>query len=117
MIGLLLVSCSAALFSGNWLAGLLAGTAVSLALWQFLLPVTYEIYGLGIRRHVLGRTRTVPWHAVRAFRRLAEGVVLYQRPDPTAIDSLRSLFLPYPPDEDEMRCALREHLGHAVELS
>jgi hypothetical protein len=104
------------LVSGNWLLGILAMAALAVAGRQFLLPATYEVYSLGFRRHTLGRTRIVPWHAVRAYRPSATGIILFQRPDPTAVDALRSFFLPYPADEDELLCAVREHLGHAVEL-
>ena len=116
LVVVMAVGCGVAYLCGNWLAGTVAVVVLAAALWQFLLPATYEVNALGIRRLVLGRTRLVPWHAVRSYRRLSTGIVLYQRPDPTAVDALRSLFLPYPPDEDEMLCAVREHLGHAVEL-
>ena len=116
-VGMLVIGGGVAYLGGSWLAGLLAVVVLAAALWQYLLPATYEIYVLGFRRNVLGRTRLVPWHAVRSYRPLATGIVLYQRPDPTAVDALRSLFLPYPTDEDEMRCAVREYLGHAVEIS
>lgn len=116
-LGMLAIGGGVAILSDRWLVGIVVVTVLAAALWQFLLPATYEIYGLGFRRQVLGRTRLVPWHAVRSYRRLSTGIVLYQRPDPTAVDALRSLFLPYPPDEDEMLCAVREHLGHAVELT
>jgi len=53
---------------------------------------------------------------VRAYQLRPTGVVLYQRGDPSTFDLLRSLFVPYPADEDEMLCAMREHLTHAVEL-
>jgi hypothetical protein len=53
---------------------------------------------------------------VRAYQLRPTGVVLYRRDDPTTVDLLRSLFVPFPADEDSMLCALREHLPHAVEL-
>jgi hypothetical protein len=115
-VAVLAIGGGVAYLSGNWLAGFVAVAVLAAALWQYLLPATYEVYALGFRRHILGRTRLVPWHAVRSYRRLSTGIVLYQRPDPTAVDALRSLFLPYPPDEDEMLCAVREYLGHAAEL-
>lgn len=115
-VGMLAVGGGVLYLSGTWLAGLAAISALAAALWQYLLPVTYEVYALGFRRSILGRTRLVPWHAVRSYRPLSSGIVLYQRPDPTAADALRSLFLPYPADEDEMLCAVRGYLGHAVEL-
>jgi hypothetical protein len=115
-VGILAAGGGVTYLSGNWLAGLVATAALAISLWQFLLPVSYEISPLGLRRQALGRMRLVPWHAVRSYHPQATGVVLYPVPDPTAVDVLRSLFVPYPADEDEMLCAVREYLGHAMEL-
>ena len=51
---------------------------------------------------LLGRTRLVPWHAIRAYQLRPTGIVLYQRSDPGNFDLLRSMFVPYPPDADEL---------------
>jgi hypothetical protein len=101
---------------GGWLLGIAAAGGLAGTLWQFLLPVRYEVDSLGVRRNAWGRSRLIPWHAVRAFQLRPTGVVFYQRLEPAAIDVLRSAFVPYPADEDELLCVLREHLAHAVEL-
>jgi hypothetical protein len=90
--------------------------ALAATLWQFLFPVTFEISSVGIRRQALRRTRLVPWHAVRAYQLRQNGIVLFQRQDPIAIDYLRSIFVPNPPDEDELLRAVRLNLSHVVEL-
>lgn len=105
-----------AYLSDSWLPGLLAVMGMAATLWQYFVPVSYAIDSLGIRRSALGRTRLVAWPAVRAYKLRPTGTLLFQRPDPTAIDFLRSIFIPYPPDEDEVLCALRDFLSHAVEL-
>jgi hypothetical protein len=112
----LAIGGAAVYISGNWLAGLFAAAALCASLWQFLLPVQYEISPIGLRRQALGRARLVPWHAVRSYRPGADGVALYPVSEPMAMDALRSLFLPYPADEDEVLCAVREYLAHAAEL-
>jgi hypothetical protein len=101
---------------GGWLLASAAAAGLAGTLWQYLLPVSYEIGPLGLRRFALRRSRLFPWHAVRAYRLRPTGIVLYQRDDPTPLDLLRALFVPYPPEEDEMLCAIRERLPHAVEL-
>lgn len=116
VLGVLVVGTAVGFLAGRWTAGLAAAAAVAVAGWQFFVPVTYEIYPLGLRRRFLGRAQLVPWHAVRAYRVRATGMVLYRCTDPTAVDVLRSLFLPYPDDADEMLSAAREFLAHAVEL-
>jgi hypothetical protein len=116
LAGIMTIAILVTYASGNWWIGLVASAALAAGLWQFLIPTVYEVDSTGFRRSALGRTRLVPWHAVRAYRPCATGIVLYQRPDPTAVDALRSVFLPYPEDEDGLLCAVREHLGHAIEL-
>jgi hypothetical protein len=101
---------------GGWLLGLTAIVSLALAVWQYLLSVTYEFCSLGIRRYALGRMRLVPWTAIRAYQLRPTGVVFFQGADPTAVDLLSSLFVPYPNDEDEVVVAVRLYLPHAAEL-
>jgi hypothetical protein len=101
---------------GGWLIGLVAVVALAVAVWQYLLPVTYEINSQGVRRYAWGRMRLVPWTAIRAYQLRSTGVVFFQRPDPTTVDLLSSLFVPYPSDEDDVVVTIRLYLPHAVEL-
>jgi len=116
VLGILAAGGVCAYLSNSWLLGLLAAVGLTATLWHFFVPVGYEIDSLGLRRSALGRTRPVAWQAVRAYQLRPTGVLLFQRPDPAAIDVLRSIFISYATDEDEILCALREYLGHAVEL-
>ena len=116
MIAILAVGGLVAYLGASWFMATAAGAGLTVTLWQFFVPVRYELGALGVRRTALGRTRLVPWHAVRAYQLRMTGVVLCQHAEPIKIDLLRSLFLPYPTDEDELICALRQHLSHAVEL-
>jgi hypothetical protein len=114
--GILCVGAMVWWLGDSWLIALFAVIASAAAMWQYLLPVTFEICPSGVRRYSLRRMRLVPWHAIRAYRWRPTGVIFFQRPDATAIDLLRSLFVPYPSDEDEMVVAVRLYLPHAVEL-
>ncbi|HEX5472371.1 MAG TPA: hypothetical protein VFW73_10815, partial [Lacipirellulaceae bacterium] len=114
--GMLGIGAVAGWLGGGWILGVVIVVSLGVALWQFLLPVTFELCSLGVRRYALGRMRLVPWQAIRAYHLRATGVVFFQQPDPTTIDLLRSLFVPYPADEDEMVVALRLYLPHATEI-
>ncbi len=102
---------------GGWLLSLVAVVSLALTVWQYLLPVTFEICSLGVRRYALGRMRLVQWSAIRAYQLRSTGVVFFQRVDPTTIDLLSSIFVPYPSDEDEVVVAVRLYLPHAMEMS
>ena len=115
LLGILIVG-GFALWYGSWLVAVAVVAALAVVLWQFLLPVTYEVTTLGLRRYALGRVRLVPWQAVRAYQLRPTGVVFFQNANPTRVDQLISLFVPYPEDEDEMLVAIRLYLPHAVEV-
>jgi hypothetical protein len=101
---------------GGWPLAVLAVAGLAITLRQFLFPVHYEVTPLGIRRQLFRRSRLVPWHAVHAYQLRPTGVVTYRRIDPTTFDVLRSLFVPYPSDPDELLVAIRPHLSHAAEI-
>lgn len=101
---------------GGLALSIVATAGLGVTMWQFFLPIEYEVAPHGLRRRVLQRTRLVPWHAIRSFRLRRAGIVFYQRSDPSSFDLLRSIFIPYPPDADELLCAVRQHAAHALEL-
>jgi hypothetical protein len=116
IFGILAVTGLVAYIGTSWSMATVTGAALAATLWQFFVPVDYELGSLGVKRTALGRTRLLPWHAVRAYQLRSAGVVLYQHAVPINIDVLRSVFVPYPAEEEELICALRQHLTHAVEL-
>jgi hypothetical protein len=115
-VGMLCVGAMAARLGGGWPVGIVAVGTLAVALWQYLVPVTYELCSLGVRRYAFRRMRLVPWTAIRAYQLRSTGVVFFQRDDPTTVDLLNSLFVPYPSDEDEVVVAVRLYLSQAVEL-
>jgi hypothetical protein len=116
IVGILFVAGLVIFIGGSWLLAAMTTVGLSITLWQFFVPVRYELSALGLRQTALGRIRLVPWHAMRAYQLGTTGVVLYQQFEPAKIDLLQSIFLPYPADDDEMICVLRQYLSHAVEL-
>ena len=96
--------------------GVAAAAALAVTLWQFLLPVDYEISPAGCSRQVLGRERLVPWNAVRSYRLRTTGIMLFRRADPAPIDALGSWFVPYPADKEELLAMTRYYLQHAAEV-
>jgi hypothetical protein len=116
IVAIVFVAGIVVVLGGSWLLSVAVAVGLAVSAWQFFVPVYFELTPLGLRRTALGRTRSVPWHAVRAYQLRTTGAVLYQQFDPCTIDLLRSIFLPYPVDEDELICALRHYLPHAVEL-
>ncbi|MCI0332914.1 MAG: hypothetical protein L0228_06790 [Planctomycetes bacterium] len=117
IVGLASIGAGVWYLGGGWLLTTAAVAGLTATCWQFFLPVEYEVVSLGLRRRSFGRTRLVPWHAIRAYQLRPSGVVLYQRSEPTKLDLLRSMFIPNPPDADELLCAIRQHASHALEVA
>ncbi len=101
---------------GGWLLAVVVTLGLATTLWKYFMPIDYELAPLGLRRRVLGRTRVVPWHSIRAYRLRPSGVVLYQRSEAGVIDLLRSMFVPFPPDADDLVSAMRQYASHAAEV-
>jgi hypothetical protein len=116
-LGIVAVAAFVLWMGGGWIIAVAAVLALSVALWQFFLPVTFEVCSLGIRRYALRRMRLVPWHAIRAYQLRTTGAAFFQRADATTIDLMRGLFVPYPADADEMVIAIRLYLPHATEVT
>ena len=114
--GVLAIGAAAWYASASVLLGVVAVAAIAITLWQFFVPVWYEIGPLGLRTSARARSRLLPWHTVRSFQLRPTGVVFHSRAQPAPIDILRSTFMPYPPDADEALLALRTYLPHALEL-
>jgi hypothetical protein len=116
IMGILAVAGLIVSIGANRLLATLVAIGLAVTLWQFFMPIDYEIGRQGLRRTVLGRTQLLPWHSIRAYQPRTIGVVLYRRHDPTNIDLLRSLFVPYPDNRAEALSVLRVQLSHATEL-
>jgi hypothetical protein len=116
LVGMALVGGFVLWMGGSWFLALAIIAALTVIMRQFLVPVTFEVTSLGLRRYALGRVRLVPWQAIRAYQLRSTGVLFVQHPTPTRLDILRGLFVPYPADEDEMLVELRMYLPHATEL-
>jgi hypothetical protein len=115
--GIALIGGFVVWMGGSWILATLVIAALAVIFWQYLVPVSFELTPLGLRRYALRRVRLVPWQAIRAYQLRTTGVIFFQRPTPTKIDVLSGLFVPYPADEDEMVVAVRMYLPHATELT
>ncbi len=88
----------------------------TISIWPMWMPTTFEVTSLGLRRKTPRRIRLIPWQAIHAYQLRTTGVMLFQQPDPSRLNVLSGLFVPYPRDADELVVALRLYVSHATEL-
>jgi hypothetical protein len=115
-LGIVMAGYSVYWVGGGWFLAFAVGAALAITLRSFLLPVTFEVTSSALRRLALGRLRLIPWQAIRAYQLRPTGIMFFQRADPTTLDLPNGLFVPYPPDADELLIAVRLYSPHAVEL-
>lgn len=101
---------------GGWLWAIGAAAALTITLRSFLLPMTFEVATLGLRCRALGRIRIIPWQAIRSYEHRPSGVFLYPNAEPTPLDLVNGLFVPFPDDPEELLIALRLYLPQTTEV-
>jgi hypothetical protein len=115
-VGVLLVAAFTYYVGDSLIMSILAVVALLIAVRSFFFPTTYEITPFGIRRKTIRQIRLIPWTAVHAHQFRRTGLLLYHRTDPTPLNIIGSLFVPYPADTDELVVAARLYLPHSTEL-
>jgi hypothetical protein len=115
-LGIALVGLFVFWMGSSVLLAIAAMIAVAVAMWPMWLPTTFEVTSLGLRRKTPRRIRLIPWTAIRSYQLRTTGAMLFQHPEPSVLDIVSGLFVPYPDDPDELIVALRLYLPHATEV-
>lgn len=89
------VSWFAAWGTGNLLAGLLVGAALTIILWRTWLPVRYQLGGSGVAQSVFGWRRQIPWTAIQSYEVKGSGVLLLADAGHSPLGPLRGFFVPW----------------------
>lgn len=115
-VGIILLGLFVYWEGGGLPLAIAAMIVAAISVWPMWLPTTFEVTSLGLRRKTPQRIRLIPWTAIRAYQLRATGVMLFQQPNPSGLEMLGGLFVPYPNDADELVVALRLYVSHATEL-
>jgi hypothetical protein len=76
-----------------------------------LLKATYRLGPYGVERIVFGRLQRIPWRAIRAVRIVDQGVFLFDTREPTPVDVLRAVFVPFGPHREGVLARLEFYLA------
>ena len=89
---------------------LLAGAALMVSLWRFVVPVVFELDVDGVHQWILGRHVQIPWPSVRQYRVFSDGVLLLPYAESCPIDAFRGLYLPWRDRREEVLANIRFYL-------
>lgn len=101
-----LIAIGIAFVDGRWRTFLLALGVVLATTWHLWLPVTWEIGPRGLAQRIGFLTRRMRWQQVELVRVGTEGFVVRPSGCSSWVASLRSLYVPYPPDKRELTKSL-----------
>ena len=103
------IAVGCAVLSHSVSMGLLAGLAMTLALWKLWLPVTTEFEPRGIVLTALGRRRRIAWREIDHLELREGGVFLCTQSLPLHRAALRSVFLPCGEDRESIATFCEEY--------
>ena len=93
---------------------LLAVAALSVALWRFFLPTSFELNAEGVSQWLFGRRRRIPWRDIRRYQVCSSGVLLLPRADACPLDAYRGLYLPWAKHRPEVLAHVHYYLDRSA---
>lgn len=97
--------------TGRLLWTVLADAFLVASFARALLNATYRMGPYGVERLVFGRLQRIPWRAIRAVRVVDQGVFLFDTRQPSGVDTLRAVFVPFGPHRDAVLARLEFYLA------
>lgn len=103
-VATLLIAVAYAVYAalGAWYWSLAASLTVVIAMWRYLLPITFEVTPRGLKQESFIQTASTGWADIHAVRQCSSGVLLLPGEEDTPLDALRGLFLPWGPHRTEL---------------
>ncbi len=85
--------------------------ALALALWRLWIPVQFEFGPKGVTQTILGRTRRIPWSAVRRCEIRRAGLLLLPLADRRPLAAIRGLYIRWRGQRAELLAIMKHYLG------
>ena len=88
--------------TGNVLFLLVGLLLVTLAMWRMWIPITYQLGPRGVVETVLGRSRRIPWTAVKQWEVRRNGLLLLLSDDPAPLVRLWGVLIRFGGASDKL---------------
>ncbi len=108
--GLCMVGWIVSATTGHLGLGTCGAVVLALALWQWFLPVRYEIGPSGFGYRVLGWRTHVPWSQVRHVEVRSRGIMLYRHGNRPQLNALSAIYLPCASHRDVVLRLMEKYL-------
>ena len=89
--------------------------ALAIAMWQFFVPVDYDLGPGGVGLSQFGRRRRLAWLSIRGYEVCPQGVLLLPCEAPCLADVPAGVFLAWSWRRDEVLAHVRLYLGQSWE--
>ncbi|MCR9119446.1 MAG: hypothetical protein NXI22_21140 [bacterium] len=104
---------------GVWLSGdvftaALVVTGLLLCLWRVWAPVKIHLGPRGVVEDIFGRRWRFSWRSIARYESRRDGLVLFASPEPSPLAPLRSLFVPWRGQREQLETVVDYYLA-AVE--
>lgn len=114
---IVLVALAVAGAGVQWVTGrthfaLLAMAVLSITLWRFFLPVTFELNADGVSQWLFSRHKQISWQTIYRYEICTNGVLLLPFADRCPMDSFRGLYLPW----GDHRAEVLAHVHHYLHV-
>ncbi len=109
--GLVLVSALAAAVADRMLVGCVTLAALALSVWRLWFPVTFDFSSRGVVQTCWKRQRRITWSQIPRYEVLSRGVLLSADEEPTPLAPLRSIYVGWHGQRDELLHLLEFFVG------
>jgi hypothetical protein len=111
LIGAAALAGLAGWLSGSGAMGLLSFAALAVSLWRYWIPVVYEFGPRGVAEFVLTRRRRISWRAIARYEVRRRGVLLLADAGHSPLAPLRSLYIRWGRQREELLAIVEYYLG------
>ena len=116
LLGLVGLGLLVSRVTGQPIFGGASGVVVALASWRYFLPITYSMGPAGLSERVFIQERAISWSRVGSYAVKRRGIVLLPMDCPIPLDSLRALYVPWGPYQEEVLRLAQYYLGDLKRL-
>jgi hypothetical protein len=109
--GMIAVGAIAGAVAGSPFMGVITILALAISVWRLWFPITFDFSSRGVVQTCWRRQRRIPWPQIARYEVLSRGVLLSADEEPAPLAPLRSIYVSWNEQRDELVRLLEFFLG------